>query len=223
MATSSASSGSGSGSGSGSSSSSTSFNNNNKGKDKRKDKGKDKGKGGRRQDEVWVHFTQSERDSHGHASAICNFCQETFSRGEITALQGHIANHCMEAPINLVRQYQTFLEVKQTNPIPSKKRKGLEGQTYLDDFHDTAGPLPQGRVDRIDRALIKFFVCCGVSFRVVESPFFIDLLKELNSAYNPPSRDILSNRLLENELGYVNARVSKELDSMDNLTIGTLI
>src|SRR3989337_4278221 len=178
---------SGSGSGSGSSSS----NNNNKGKDKRKDKGKDKGKGGRRQDEVWVHFTQSERDSHGHASAICNFCQESFLRGEITALQGHIANHCMEAPINLVRQYQTFLEVKQTNPIPSKKRKGLEGQTYLDDYHDTAGPLPQGRVDRIERALIKFFVCCGVSFRVVESPFFIDLLKEL--------------------------------DAMDNLTIGTLI
>jgi hypothetical protein len=49
------------------------------------------------------------------------------------------------------------------------------------------------------------------------------LLKELNSAYNPPSRDILSNRLLENELGYVNSRVSKELDAMDNLTIGTLI
>jgi hypothetical protein len=47
MATSSAPSGSGSGS--------TSFNNNNK------EKGK--GKGGRRQDEVWVHFTQSERDS----------------------------------------------------------------------------------------------------------------------------------------------------------------
>lgn len=93
----------------------------------------------------------------------------------------------------------------------------------MDEYHDTTKPLPQGRVDRIDRALIKFFVCCGVPFRVVESPFFIDLLKELNSAYNLPSHDVLSNRLLEQELGYVNSRVSKELDSMDNLTIGTLI
>jgi len=56
-------------------------------------------------------------------------------------------------------------------------------------------------------------------FWVVESPFFIDLLKELNSAYNLPSRDILSNRLLESELGYMNSKVSKELDSTDNLTI----
>jgi len=58
---------------------------------------------------------------------------------------------------------------------------------------------------------------------VVESPFFIDLLKELNLAYTLPSRDILSNLLLESELGYVNSKVLKELDSMNNLTIGTSI
>jgi len=58
---------------------------------------------------------------------------------------------------------------------------------------------------------------------VVESSFFIDLLKELNSAYNLPFRNILSNRLLESELEYVNSKVSKELDSTNNLTIGTLI
>jgi hypothetical protein len=191
---------------------STSFNNNN-------NKGKGKGKGSRRQDEVWVHFTQSERDSQGHASASCNFCQFRFSRGEIAALQGHIANHCMKAPIILIRKYQSALEENQTKN--DKKRKGPEGQKYLDEYHDNPKPLPQGRVDRINRALIKFFVCCGVPFRVVESPFFIDLLKELNSAYNLPSRGVLTNRLLESELGYVNSRVSKELDSMDNLTIGT--
>ena len=127
----------------------------------------------------------------------------------------------MEAPIVLVRKYQTILEENQTKH--DKKRKGPGGQIYLNEYHDTARPLPQGRVDRINRALIKFFVCCGVPFRMIESPFFIDLLKELNSAYNLPSRDVLTNRLLESELGYVNSRVSKELDSMDNLTIGTLI
>jgi BED zinc finger len=202
MATSSASSGS---------SSTSSNNNNNKGK----------GKGGRRQDEVWIHFAQSERDSQGHATATCNYCQVKYMRGEISILQGHIANHCTEAPISLVRKYQTALEENQTKH--NKKRKVPQGQRYLDEYHDVARSLPQGRVDRIDRALIKFFVCCGVLFRVVESPFFIDLLKELNSAYNLPSQDILSNRLLESELGYVNSKVSKELDSTNNLTIGTSI
>jgi hypothetical protein len=56
---------------------------------------------------------------------------------------------------------------------------------------------------------------------VVESPFFIDMLKELNSAYNLPSRDVLTNRILERELGYVNSRVSKEIESVGNLTMGT--
>ena len=90
----------------------------------------------------------------------------------------------------------------------------------LDDYHETDQPLPQGKINRINKALIRFFICCGVSFRVVESPFFIDLLKEINSAYDPPSRDILMNRLIEDELGYVNAKISKELGLSKNLTLG---
>jgi len=181
--------------------------------------GKCKGKGGRPQNEIWTYFTQGDRDLEGHASATCNYCQHKYTRGNVVILQGHIANHCMEAPISLVRKYQESLE--ESNTPRGKKRKGTRDQVYLDEYHDSNKPLPQGRVDRIDRALIKFFVCCGVSFRVVESPFFIDMLKELNSAYNLPSRDVLTNRILERELGYVNSRVSKEIESVGNLTMGT--
>ncbi|GET00819.1 hypothetical protein GLOIN_2v1792352 [Rhizophagus clarus] len=35
-----------------------------------------------------------------------------------------------------------------------------------------------------ENALVKFFVACGVSFRIIEHPFFIDFVKELNTAYN---------------------------------------
>ena len=194
---------------------STSFNNNNKGKSK------SKGKEGRRQDKVWIHFTQSEHDSQGHATATCNYCQVKYMRREISILQGHIANHCMEVPISQVRKYQTALKENQTKY--NKKRKEPQGQIYLDKYHNIARSLPQGRVDWIDRALIKFFVYCEMLFRVVESPFFIDLLKELNSAYNLPSWDVLSNRLLESELEYVNSKILKELNSTNNLTIGILI
>jgi hypothetical protein len=54
----------------------------------------------------------------------------------------------------------------------------------------------------------------------VESPFFIDFLKELNSAYIPPSHDLLTNRLFEDELGFINSKVSKELEQTENLTLG---
>ena len=95
-------------------------------------------------------------------------------RGEISTLQGYIANHCTEALISLVQKYQTALEENQTKY--NKKRKVPQGQRYLNEYHDVARFLPQGRVDWIDRALIKFFVCYRVPFWVVKSPFFIDLL-----------------------------------------------
>lgn len=176
--------------------------------------------GGRPQNEVWEHYTQGERDSEGHASGTCKFCEKNFSRGDVTTLKGHIANHCPNSPPHLIRKYQKVFEEKADNN--NKKRK-FSNQTSLHDYHDTDEPLPQGRIDRINRALLKFFVCCGISFRVVESPFFIDFINELNVAYDLPSRELLANRLFEDELGNVNSKIHKELQMSDNLTLGILL
>ena len=174
---------------------------------------------GRPQNEIWEYYTQGERDSEGHASANCNFCDQKFGRGDIAVLQGHFANHCLNAPADLIRKYQKNFEEKANNN--AKKRKS--NQTSLHDYHDTNEPLPQGRTERINRALLKFFVCCGVSFRIVESPFFIDFLQELNAAYDPSSCELLANRLFEDELGNVNFQINKELEASNNLTLGILI
>ena len=47
---------------------------------------KSKKKGDQWQDEVQIHFAQSERDSQGHATATCNYCQVKYMRGEISTL-----------------------------------------------------------------------------------------------------------------------------------------
>ena len=96
----------------------------------------------------------------------------------------------------------------------------INGQLTLSEFHDKDQLLPKGKSDRIDKALMRFFICCNVSFRIVESPFFLDFLQELNSAYSPPSRDIMTNCLFEEELGYVNSKVLRELEATKNLTLG---
>jgi hypothetical protein len=180
-----------------------------------------KSKGGRPRDEVWTYFTQGERDSEGHASAVCSFCNIKYNRAEMTVLKGHLANHCSQAPADIIRKYLNIFEQKSSDKT-NKKRK-VTGQTILDEYHDIDEPLPKGRIDRINRALIKLFVCCGIAFHIVESPFFIDFLKELNSAYDPPSREILSNRIFEGELGNINSKVAKELEQSDNLTLGNFI
>lgn len=178
-----------------------------------------KTKPGRPKNEVWEYYIEGVRDSEGHASAECNFCQIRYSRAEVELLKGHLANHCPNAPGSIIRKYQNMFEQKATNGN-NKKRKTQTGQTSISDFHDKDEPLPQGRINRINRSLIKLFVSCGISFRIVESPFFIDFLKELNPAYNPPSQDLLTNRLLEEELGYINSKISKELELANNLTLG---
>src|SRR5688572_30238124 len=103
----------------------------------------------------------------------------------------------------------------------STKRRKLSsgGQQNIYDYHDSTD-LPDSRITRINRALIKFFVACGISFRIVEHPFFINLLKKLNGGYDPPTREMLSGQMLERELVQVNNNVKLEIEKEINLTIG---
>ena len=102
----------------------------------------------------------------------------------------------------------------------TKKRKlSSGGQQNIYDYHDSTD-LPESRITRINHALIKFFVACGISFRIVEHPFFINLLKELNGGYDSPSRETLAGQMLERELAQVNSNVKSEIEKATNLTIG---
>jgi hypothetical protein len=67
-------------------------------------------KRGRPKDDVWQYYLEGERDSQGHASAVCTYCNIKYSRGETSLLKGHLANHCMKAPGNVIRMYQRNFE-----------------------------------------------------------------------------------------------------------------
>jgi hypothetical protein len=84
------------------------------------------------------------------------------------------------------------------------------GQITIKDFHDS-NKLPKGWINRIDRALVKFFVTCKISFRIVEHLFFVDFVKELNARYNLFTCKNLSNHLLKNELCHVNNNIRTDL------------
>ena len=102
----------------------------------------------------------------------------------------------------------------------TKKRKLLSGsQQNIYNYHDSMD-LPDSRITRINCALIKFFIACGISFRIVEHLFFINLLKELNGEYDPPIREMLLGQMLERELAQVNNNIKLEIKKETNLTIG---
>ena len=63
-------------------------------------------------------------------------------------------------------------------------------------------------------------MCAGIPFHIIENPFFVDFLNELNPAYKTPTREYLSNRLMKEELAKVNYKINEELKNSSNLTLG---
>jgi hypothetical protein len=181
-----------------------------------------KNRGGRPPHTIWEDINKGEPVGSGKFAASCKYCDITWSRGEVSKLEDHLSNHCQRAPAIVVRKYMTKVMERQDKSKPSKKRKVSEGQqSTMDDYHDLI-ELNEQRCTRINRALVKFFIACGVSFRIVEHPFFVNFIKELNAGYNPPTREVLVNQLLERELAVVNHKVKSELERETDLTLGLL-
>ncbi|GET54676.1 ribonuclease H-like domain-containing protein [Rhizophagus irregularis DAOM 181602=DAOM 197198] len=120
-------------------------------------------------------------------SAFCKYCKITWKRDKISKLEEHLSNHCKNAPATIVRKYMSKILERQDKV--TKKRKLPSGQQYMDNYHDSTD-LFDAKIIRINRALIKFFVSCEISFHIVEHPFFINSIKELNGKYDPPTREI---------------------------------
>jgi hypothetical protein len=181
---------------------------------------RDKNKG-RPLSSVWDEITRGNHVGSGKYQATCNYCNTTWSRGDVSKLEEHLANHCSEAPASIVRKYLN--KVLEREDKVSKKRKIVgNNQLTITDYHDFTR-MPNARVTRINRAIAKFFVACGISFQVIENPFFINFVKELNSAYELPTREYLSNQLLERELAMVNSSVTAIIEKGTNFTLGLLI
>ena len=177
-----------------------------------------KNKGGRPLGTIWEDINQGQSVAPGKFSASCKYCEKAWNHGEVSKLEEHLSNHYKGAPANVVRKYMT--KVLERQDKSTKKRKlSSGGQQNIYNYHDSTD-LPDSRIIRINRALIKFFVACGRSFRIVEHPFFINLLKELNGGYDPPTREILAGQMLERELAQVNNNVKLEIEKETNLTIG---
>jgi hypothetical protein len=174
--------------------------------------------GGRPRNKVWEQFHAGPKRQDGHFPATCKWCNSKWARGDRVPMESHLANHCTKAPASVVREYLQKLGGEDSE-MAKKKRKTI-GQHSIEDFHDPIKELPKGRISQINRALAKAFICAGLPFQAIENPFFVDFLKELNSAYHPPSRDLLSNRLIEEELSRINYKVEKELNNSVNLTLG---
>ena len=178
---------------------------------------RDKNKG-RPLSSVWDEIIRGDHVGSGKYQATCNYCNTTWSRGDVSKLEEHLANHYSEAPGSIVRKYLN--KVLEREDKVSKKRKIVgNNQLTITDYHNSTR-MPSARVTRINHAIAKFFVACGISFQIIKNPFFINFVKELNLAYELPTRKYLSNQLLERELVMVNSSVTSVIEKGQNFTLG---
>ncbi|CAG8622884.1 10524_t:CDS:2 [Ambispora gerdemannii] len=55
-------------------------------------------KGGRPRSIVWEHFTKDLPDRFGYYRAICQYCNQHWSRRKLTVMKSHLALHCKKVP-----------------------------------------------------------------------------------------------------------------------------
>jgi hypothetical protein len=187
---------------------------------------------GRPLSDIWNrHMIQGAKQSRGHYSATCGYCQQYWRQGRPQVLRAHLANHCKVCPDDVSSYYakivgkslgeeETEGESTDDEDFPNKKQKVR--QTDIKSFYG-GSKLEKGRSDELDRVITKAYIMCNIPFSTIDNPWFIEMIKALQPGYDPPSRRVLGGTLLEAELSRVNTRVNNELDKQSNFTIGRSI
>jgi Protein of unknown function (DUF 659) len=178
---------------------------------------------GRPKNPVWEHYNKGKETSAGHWQATCKYCNARWGKGVIYEMENHLASHCLQVPRDILRHYINLVEEKDNEPELGKKRKSNSGiqRKITNSFKKVQMDDPV-QEKNITRALVKAFALCGIPWHIIENPFFIDALKQLNPAYDPPSREVFVNRHFETELTKINKKIHNELQHENNLTLGKI-
>jgi|tagenome__1003787_1003787.scaffolds.fasta_scaffold20710660_1 hypothetical protein len=191
--------------------------------------GEDKKKhaGGRPKDPVWDYFDCIDTKHPGHYAATCKGCNHKYKMGSVNKLQIHLARECKHVDEEVKMKYMRILAEKdglddslEIEVFQANTNQGTKGR--LTNFWDKNEELPAERIALIDRSILKAFVVCGLPFHIIENPYFINMIKNLRSNYNPPTREILSNKLLPEETIRVELKIKNSLEQSNNLTLGII-
>ncbi|CAB5392436.1 unnamed protein product [Rhizophagus irregularis] len=102
--------------------------------------------------------------------------------------------------------------------LPIKRKRSY--QQSITKYGQPSKSIEPSQQQICDRAVAKFFICCGVLFRLVEHPFFIDMVKSLCLGYNPPSARTLSDNFMYTELADIVVDQHLLVKRTRNLTLG---
>ncbi|PKK75132.1 hypothetical protein RhiirC2_773988 [Rhizophagus irregularis] len=177
----------------------------------------------------WIIKGDPVPNSKGYYSATCSFCEFHWTTAKVAKLKRHLAYDCnkidSETKINVLMMLTSNEDSEDDSTTTSttkssKKRKSSDtrSQTCIDDHYENF-PTPLVKEDQINKALAKMFVCCNLPFSLIEHPFFIEFIKILRTTYNLPSRWVLTETLIIQEVSRITLKVNRIIEEENNLTI----
>ena len=176
---------------------------------------------------VWDHIDKGKEVSRGHYEGKCKYCNEFWSNAKPFLLRIHLASHCSKCPEFVSQKFAKIVAEtsEQQKNFKRKKTSSItelieqQQQSTIEQHYETEKIL-SSRQNNINNSLIKAFVCCNLSFSIIENLFFIELLKTLCAGYQPPSRRMLATTLLEKEVARTNIKIKNIFEYATNLTLG---
>ena len=163
------------------------------------------------------------KKKEGHQGCKCKYCPWSQTRGEPNLMEAHLALSCHKVPHDVKEKFLFIVKTRGENQleveVSSKKRKAKHQQSITK--YGESNTIEPYKKQICDRTIAKFFICCGVSFRLVEHPFFIDMVKSLCLGYDPPRATTLSENFLYEELANIVVDQQIELNRTKNLTLGS--
>jgi hypothetical protein len=145
----------------------------------------------RPKNQLWDHFKETDVQKDGHRGWKCNYCGDVNTRASNSNMNAHLALHCQIVPAKIKQ------DILRNFPVPKKNKTAIDiatgAQPRIDNKFQQIKKLDSGQEQLCHKSLTKFFVCCGIPFWTVESPFFLDFCKNLCVSYKPPDRKTLSN------------------------------
>lgn len=189
-------------------------------------------KPGKKKSEVWNYFFEDIRKK-GHSPSICKFCGDVKTRGRPSEMMAHLALQCESVEASVKENYLKILagsdqSIGQTTSVKKVNKRKLNEDIVSGVQPKITSKLQKSTIDLgqqalCNKSLTRFFVCCGIPFSTVESPFFIDFVKNLCAGYQLPDRRTLSNTWLDNETARVAFEVEEILKRQENLSLGIYI
>ena len=130
----------------------------------------------------------------------CKHCAKEFGLSSLAPTQKQHLLNCKNVP----NQIKSRILVLDSGSCAGEKRSSqlLVGSSRSQRklkwrIIEGDGKVTRKESDTIDEALVAFVASTGVSFRLTENPFFLDLVSALRRQYIPPTRFRLAGALLD--------------------------